>query len=117
MKKIILSTLALALTGCMSENEFLLRQMNAKNQANYKPTYEVIRVKGPLTIPENGEFVINAPNQPFVPLSVPDGMAVQQAVIRDTITGAVIGYGIYQAGKAHSGNTYNTTNNNAGGAQ
>ena len=33
-----------------------------------------------------------------VALAVPDGMATQQAIIRDVLTGAVIGYGLHEAG-------------------
>lgn len=118
MKKISSIFLSLILfTGCMSDKEYQLRAKNIQAQIKHPATYESIRIKGPLNIPATGEIVVNVPSQPFVPQNIPNGMATQQAIIRDVITGAIIGYGAYQIGNGTSGNTYNTTNNNAGGAQ
>ena len=86
------------LTGCMSEREYMLRKANADNQAAHAQTYEPLVIKGPITISEGASITANTPSQPFQPLAVPDGMATQQAIIRDVLTGAVIGYGLHEAG-------------------
>lgn len=86
------------LTGCMTDREYMLRKANADNQAAHAQTYEPLVIKGPITISEGASITANTPSQPFQPLAVPDGMATQQAVIRDVLTGAVIGYGLHEAG-------------------
>ncbi len=101
------------LCGCMGEREYMLRKMNATNQANHPTTYEVATLTGPLNLEAGGSILIRAANQPFQPLDVPDGVATQRLVIRDAITGAVIGYGLYQAGAG--GSVKNSHNTTAGG--
>ena len=102
MKKLGYTVLILAATGllcgCMSDHEYMLRKANADNHASYKPTYEPLVIKGPITIDQGASITATVPNQPFQPLAVPDGMAAQQAIIRDVLTGAVIGYGLHEAG-------------------
>lgn len=93
-----LSSVLILLTGCMTEREYMLRKSNAENQAAHPTTFEVAHFVGPLTLEDGGEIKIVTPNQPFKPLNVPDGADYQRAVIRDAITGAVIGYGLYRAG-------------------
>lgn len=119
MKKLLRLTMCiascLAFAGCISDREYQLRAKSIEAQSKHPATYESVRIKGPLTIPANGEIVVNVPSQPFVPQQIPDGMATQRAIIRDVVTGAIIGYGAYQIGAGTSGNTYNTTNNNAAG--
>ena len=52
------------------------------------------------------------PTQPFQPLPVPDGIEAQRGIVRDVVTGAVIGYGLHQAG--HNSTTKTTV---TGGAE
>lgn len=107
-----------ALTGCvgMSDREYMLRKKNTENQAKHQQTYEVGELQGPITLENGARIVFRASTQPFAPLEVPDGQAYQRAVIKDAITGAVLGYGFYQAGSggAVTKNSHNTT---TGGTQ
>ena len=102
MKSILLAIIAIitaaALAGCMTDREYMLRKSNADNQAIHAQTYEPLVIKGPITISDGASITANTPSQPFQPLAVPDGMAAQQAIIRDVLTGAVIGYGLHEAG-------------------
>ena len=102
MKNILLTIIAIitaaVLAGCMTDREYMLRKSNADNQAAHAQTYEPLVIKGPITISEGASITANTPSQPFQPLAVPDGMATQQAIIRDVLTGAVIGYGLHEAG-------------------
>lgn len=112
MKILVTIVTALALTGCMSEREYMLRKANADNQASYKPTYEPLVIKGPVTINEGASITATVPSQPFQPIEVPDGVAAQRGIIRDVVTGAVIGYGLNQAGNSTSVRTTTTTGGN-----
>lgn len=102
MKSILLAIIAIitaaALAGCMTDREYMLRKSNADNQAIHAQTYEPLVIKGPITLSEGASITANTPSQPFQPLVVPDGMAAQRGIIRDVVTGAVIGYGLNQAG-------------------
>ena len=114
MKKLGYTILILAATGllcgCMSDHEYMLRKTNADNQAAHAQTYEPLVIKGPITLSEGASITANTPSQPFQPLAVPDGMATQQAIIRDVLTGAVIGYGLHEAGgNSNVKNSHNTT--------
>jgi hypothetical protein len=95
---IVCVVLITLLAGCMTDREYMLRKANADNQAAHAQTYEPLVIKGPITISEGASITANTPSQPFHPLTVPDGMATQQAIIRDVLTGAVIGYGLHEAG-------------------
>lgn len=113
-RSILLAIIAIVtiatLAGCMTDREYMLRKANADNQAAHAQTYEPLVIKGPITISEGASITANTPSQPFAPLAVPDGMATQQAVIRDVLTGAVIGYGLHEAGGNSSvKNSHNTT--------
>lgn len=112
MKFLVIITTALIFTGCMSEREYMLRKANADNQASYKPTYEPLVIKGPVTINEGASITATVPSQPFQPIEVPDGVAAQRGVIRDVVTGAVIGYGLNQAGNSNTVRTTTTTGGN-----
>ncbi len=107
----IVAMLAIAVLslGCMGKYEYKLRSDNAKNQSEWQPTYEPITITGPITISDGASITASAPSQPFVPLSVPDGMGAQQRVFRDAVTGALIIYGINQAGGSKTvKNSHNT---------
>ena len=105
MKSIIALVLILALTGCMSEREYMLRKANADNAAAHSSYFDVLTIKGPVTIESGAELTTRAASQPFQPLSVPDGVAAQQSMVRDIVTGAVIGFGLHQAGNKSSSRT------------
>jgi len=105
MKLIIGLILILAMVGCMSEREYMLRKANAANAAAHPATFDVLTIKGPVTIETGAELTTRAPTQPFQPLSVPDGVAAQQSMVRDIVTGAVIGFGLHQAGNKSSSRT------------
>lgn len=109
MKSIITLVLILALTGCMSEREYMLRKKNAENAAAHPATFDVLTIKGPVTIEAGAELTTRAPTQPFVPLAVPDGIASQTDLAKKAIGAALIGYGVSKIGD--SGDT--TINNNA----
>ena len=102
MKSILLAIIAIitavALAGCMTDREYMLRKANADNHASYKPTYEPLVIKGPITIDQGASITTTVPSQPFQPLAVPDGVEAQRGIIRDVVTGAVIGYGLHEAG-------------------
>ncbi len=113
MKLIIGLILILAMAGCMSEREYMLRKKNAENAAAHPATFDVLTIKGPVTIQAGAELTAKAPSQPFQPLSVPDGIAAQTDLAKKAIGAALIGYGVSKIGD--SGDT--TINNNAGGAE
>lgn len=110
MKKLGYTVLILAATGllcgCMSDHEYMLRKTNADNQAAHAQTYEPLVIKGPITIDQGASITATVPSQPFQPLAVPDGVEAQRGIIRDVVTGAVVGYGLNQAGNS---NTVRTT--------
>ncbi len=101
--------LILALTGCMSEREYMLRKANADNAAAHSSYFDVLTIKGPVNIAAGAELTAKAPSQPFVPLAVPDGIAAQTDLAKKAIGAALIGYGVSRIGD--SGDT--TINNNA----
>ena len=109
MKLIIGLILILAMAGCMSEREYMLRKANATNAAAHPATFDVLTIKGPVTIAAGAELTAKAPSQPFVPLAVPDGITAQTDLAKKAIGAAVIGYGLSRIGD--SGDT--TINNNA----
>ena len=110
MKSILLGLIAIitiaVLAGCMSDHEYMLRKTNADNQAAHAQTYEPLVIKGPITIDQGASITATVPSQPFQPLAVPDGVEAQRGIIRDVVTGAVVGYGLNQAGNS---NTVRTT--------
>ena len=101
--------LAGCFSGCMSDREYMLRKENADNAGKYPATFDVVTIKGPVTIAAGAELTAKAPSQPFVPLAVPDGIAAQTDLAKKAIGAAVIGYGLSRIGD--SGDT--TINNNA----
>ena len=113
MKLIIGLILILAMAGCMSEREYMLRKKNAENAAAHPATFDVLTIKGPVTIEAGAELTAKAPSQPFQPLAVPDGIAAQTDLAKKAIGAALVGYGVSKIGD--SGDT--TINNNAGGAE
>jgi len=108
----IVAVVALLLAGCMSEREYMLRKKNAENAAAHPATFDVLTIKGPVNIATGAELTAKAPSQPFQPLPVPDGIEAQRGIVRDVVTGAVIGYGLHQAG--HNSTTKTTV---TGGAE
>lgn len=114
MKKILaLAIIACIVTGCMSEREAWLRGKSADNQKAHSADFEVWRIKGAakIELEDGAEMSVKAPTQPFVPLQVPDGMEAQKSIVRDVVTGAVIGVGLHEAGNTTSNKTIN---NNTG---
>jgi len=101
--------LAGCFSGCMSDHEYMLRKQNADNAGKHPATFDVVTIKGPVTIAAGAELTAKAPSQPFVPLAVPDGIAAQTDLAKKAIGAAVIGYGLSRIGD--SGDT--TINNNA----
>ena len=108
----IIAVVALMLAGCMSDREYMLRKQNADNAGKHAQTYEVLTIKGPVKIEAGAELTTRAATQPFQPLPVPDGIEAQRGIVRDVVTGAVIGYGLHQAG--HNSTTKTTV---TGGAE
>lgn len=110
MRIIAVFIAAACLTGCMGEREYMLRKRNAENQAAHEQTYDVAEITGPVTIGQGASMILRASTQPFQPIEVPDGVAAQRGIIRDVVTGAVIGYGLHQAAGGNSvSNSHNTT--------
>ena len=110
MKIVVFLLAAALLSGCMSEREYMLRKKNAENQAAHPPVYEAGELRGPITLGEGSRVVLRSPTQPFQALPVPDEAEAQRGVIRDVLTGAVIGYGLHQAGSSSTvKGSYNTT--------
>ena len=62
---------------------------------------------------EGAKLVATSPSQPWNDTQIPDGQEIQRAVIRDAITGAIIGYGFYRISRIGGDTTHNTTNNYA----
>jgi len=112
MKLITGLILILAMAGCMSDREYMLRKKNAENAGKHPATFDVLTIKGPVTIEAGAELTTRAATQPFQPLPVPDGIEAQRGIVRDVVTGAVIGYGLHQAG--HKSTTKTTV---TGGAE
>ena len=113
MKLIIGLILILAMAGCMSDHEYMLRMENARNAGKHPAMLDVLTIKGPVTIAAGAELTAKAPSQPFVPLAVPDGIAAQTDLAKKAIGAAVIGYGVSRIGD--SGDT--TTNTTTGVAE
>ena len=106
MKSIITLVLILALTGCMSEREYMLERPNADNAAAHPATFDVLTIKGPVNIAAGAELTTRAPTQPFQPLVLfPTALPRSRALVRDIVTGAVIGFGLHQAGNKSSSRT------------
>lgn len=109
MKLIAGLILILAMAGCMSDREYMLRKANATNAGKHPATFDVLTIKGPVNIAAGAELTAKAATQPFQPLAVPDGIAAQTDLAKKAIGAAVIGYGLSRIGD--SGDT--TINNNA----
>ena len=112
MKILVVLIFAMAFAGCMSDREYMLRKKNAENAAAHPATFDVLTIKGPVNIAAGAELTTRAATQPFQPLPVPDGIEAQRSIVRDVVTGAVIGYGLHQAG--HNSTTKTTV---TGGAE
>lgn len=114
----VLAILVFALTvvtsGCvgMSDKEYRLRKKEIEAKAAHPKTYDVITITGPFEMKEGAKLVATSPSQPWNDTQIPDGQEIQRAIIRDAITGAIIGYGFYRISRI-SGDTHNTTNNYA----
>lgn len=110
MKLITGLILMMVMAGCMSERGYMLRKKNAENQAAHPPVYEVGELRGPITLGEGSKVVLRSPTQPFQALPVPDEVEAQRGVVRDVLTGAVIGCGLHQAGSSSTvKGSHNTT--------
>ena len=120
MKKRLTLAAALAativMTGCMSEREYQLRKNDIDAKKEWKPTYQILSIKGPLNVPEGGELIINAPSQPFVPTNIPDGQAYQLRALTTTeaIGAAAFGGYLIKSAKGTTTKNNNVTNNNGG---
>lgn len=95
----------------MSDKEYRLRKKEIEAKAAHPKTYDVITITGPFEMKEGAKLVATSPSQPWNDTKIPDGQEIQRAIIRDAITGAIIGYGFYRISRI-SGDTHNTTNNN-----
>ena len=111
MKLIMILALVMVFAGCMSDREYMLRKQNADNAGKHPQTFEVLTIKGPVNIAAGAELTTRAATQPFQPLPVPDGVEAQRGIVRDVVTGAVIGYGLHQAG--HNSTTKTTVTGEA----
>jgi len=109
---VLISVLVMVMAGCMSDREYMLRKQNADNAGKHPQTFEVLTIKGPVNIAAGAELTTRAATQPFQPLPVPDGIEAQRGIVRDVVTGAVIGFGLHQAG--HNSTTKTTV---TGGAE
>ena len=105
MKLITVLVLVAMLAGCMSDNEYMLRKDNAVNAGKHPTTFPVLEIKGPVDIKSGAVLTVKTPTQPFQPQPVPDGIEAQRGIVRDIVTGAVIGYGLHEAGNATSTRT------------
>lgn len=99
------------LMGCMSDREYRLRKKEIEAKAAHPVTYDVVTITGPFEMKEGAKLVATSPTQPWKDTNIPNGQEIQRAVIRDAITGAIIGYGFYRMGHASGNTTRNTTNN------
>ena len=111
------AVLLLAGSGCMSDKEYRLRAKDIDAKKAWPATYQPLAIKGPLTVPEGGELVINVPNAPYRQTDIPDGQAYQlKALNAAMVTGGAItgGYFIKSAGGSTS--TVNNTTVNGGTA-
>lgn len=106
---------AIALTGCMSEREYQLRKNDIDAKKDWKPTYQILSIKGPLNVPEGGELIINAPSQPFVHTNIPDGQAYQLRALTTTEAIGAAAFGGYLIKSAKGTTTTNNVTNNNGG--
>ena len=112
---ILAVVLAGCFEGCMSDNEYMLRKENAVNASKHPPVYDVLTIKGPVTIAQGAELTAKAATQPFQPLAVPDGMAAQTDLAKKAVGAALLGYGISRIGD--SGDTTNNNSAATGGAE
>ena len=112
IRVVLISVLVMVMAGCMSDREYMLRKQNADNAGKHPQTFEVLTIKGPVNIAAGAELTTRAATQPFQPLPVPDGIEAQRGIVRDVVTGAVIGFGLHQAG--HNSTTKTTV---TGGAE
>ena len=99
----------IGLTGCigMSDKEYRLRKKELEAKAAHPKTYDVITLTGPFEMKEGASLVATSPSQPWVPTEIPNGQEIQRAVIRDVVTGAIIGYTMYRVGKTEGDVTNN----------
>ena len=96
MKSIITLVLILALTGCMSEREYMLRKKNAENAAAHPATFDADHQR---TCQHCGRRRTDHQSaDTFSASEVPDGIERQRGIVRDVVTGAAIGCGLHQAG-------------------
>ncbi len=102
----------LFVSGCMSDKEYRLRKKEIEAKANHPKTYDVITIEGPFEMKEGAKLVATSPTQPWADTPIPNGQEIQRAIIRDAITGAIVGYGFYRIGHVSGHKTTNTTNNN-----
>ena len=86
----------LVMASCMSDREYRLRKKEIEAKASYPPTYDVIRIEGPFEMKEGATLVAASPTPPWKDSNIPNGPELQRAVIRDIITGAIIGYVTYR---------------------
>ena len=94
----------------MSDKEYRLRKKEIEAKSAHPKTYDVITLTGPFEMKEGATLVATSPSQPWVNTEIPDGQEIQRAVIRDVITGAVIGYGMYRIGRVDGDTTNNYSN-------
>lgn len=103
MKKTLFLLFALAaLTGCMTEREYKLRQTDLEARKAHAPTYQPLVLQGPLSLEKGASLAVTVPSQPYQPPEIPsDAESIRQGMQQVTGTAAILGgamYGIHKAG-------------------
>ena len=116
MKILVVLILAMVFAGCTTKYGYMRDKLNAENAAKHPPVFDVATVDAgdgiKIEMEKGAKIIVRTPTQPFVPLKFPDELEAQRGIVRDVVTGAVIGYGLHQAG--HNSTTKTTV---TGGAE
>lgn len=96
------------LTGCMTKNEAWLRGKNIDAQREHPTDYEVVTIKGPITLGEDAHITAKSPTQPFNEQKVPDGAEKQYNAFTNVLWTTGLMYWVSR----WKGNTKKTTVNN-----
>ena len=107
MKILVVLILAMAFAGCTTKYGYMRDKLNAENAAKHPPVFDVATVEAGdgIELKKGAKITVRTPTQPFVPLNFPDEIEAQKGIIRDVVTGAVIGFGLHQAGNSTSTKT------------
>jgi hypothetical protein len=107
MKILVVLILAMAFEGCTTKYGYMRDKLNAENAAKHPPVFDVATVEAGdgIELKKGAKITVRTPSQPFVPLKFPDELEAQRGIVRDVVTGAVIGFGLHQAGNSTSTKT------------